>query len=87
MQLAPLAVPQALIVGGHDLRWAPPGRAYYFHAVTAGDTLVRLVDAPTSGHFDLIAPTTATWSLVVTTLDGLMVDMTPLGTSPRSEQR
>jgi acetyl esterase/lipase len=66
--LAPIGVPQILIVGGLDRNWGPPGRAYYALATAAGDTLARLVEAPASGHFDIIAPTTTTWPLVVQSL-------------------
>jgi acetyl esterase/lipase len=66
--LAPIGVPQILIVGGQDRNWGPPGRAYHALAAAAGDTLARLVEAPGSGHFDIIAPTTTTWPLVVQSL-------------------
>lgn len=80
MRLAPLAVPQVLVVGGLDSRWAPVGRAYYEHAVAAGDHRVRLVEAAASGHFDMIAPTTATWPIVVDALDALFRQLAPVGT-------
>ena len=67
-QLLPLGVPQTLIVGGLDRGWGPPGRAYHAMAVAARDTLVRLIEAPASGHFDIIAPTTTTWPIVVRAL-------------------
>ena len=69
--LAPIGVPQFLLVGGQDRNWGPPGRAYYALATAARDTLARLVEAPASGHFDIIAPTTTTWPLVVQSLRAL----------------
>lgn len=71
MQLVPIAVPQVLIVGVHDRTWSPAGRAYLDRARQAGDTGVRLVEAPDSGHFELIVPTTTTWPLVRDTLRDL----------------
>ena len=69
--LVPIGVPQTLIVGGVDRSWGPPGRAYHGLAVAARDSLVRLVEAPESGHFDIIAPTTSTWRLVMQALRDL----------------
>jgi acetyl esterase/lipase len=67
----PVGVPQVVIVGGQDRNWGPYGRAYHSLAVAAGDTLVRLVDVPASGHFDVVAPTTGTWGLVMEALRDL----------------
>ena len=72
MQLSPIGVPQVLIVGALDRTWAPPGRAYYARAMAAGDTAVKLVDAPEAGHFDIVAPTTSSWRLVVEALRSVM---------------
>jgi acetyl esterase/lipase len=65
MKLAPVGVPQTLIVGAKDRSWAPIGRSYFAHAREVGDTLVRLVEAPDAGHFELIAPKTSTWPIVI----------------------
>ena len=72
MRLAPVGVPQVLVVGALDRTWAPPGRAYYARALASGDSAVKLVDAPESGHFDIIAPTTTSWRLVIEALMSLM---------------
>lgn len=72
MQLAPIPVPQVLVVGAHDRAWGPVGRAYFERARSAGDMQVRLVDAPESGHFEMIVPTTSTWPIVRDTLRGLL---------------
>lgn len=69
--LAPIGVPQVLIIGALDRSWGPAGRAYQPIAEAAGDTQVRFVEAPASGHFDVIAPTTTTWPLVMGALKGL----------------
>ena len=65
MRLAPVGVPQTLLIGGLDAMWAPPGRAYYHHAVTVGDSQVRSVNLPESGHFEMILPTTSSWPAVL----------------------
>jgi acetyl esterase/lipase len=66
--MVPIGVPQVLIVGAKDASWGPHGRAYHKLAVAASDTLARLVEAPASGHFDVLAPTTTTWAVVMTSV-------------------
>ena len=63
MNLVPLGVPQILLLGQHDDNWAPVGRRYFERAKAAGDD-VRIVDAPESGHFEMIDPDSTTWPLV-----------------------
>ena len=63
--LAPIRVPQVLVVGGQDRNWGPGGKAYYASAVAARDSLVRIVEVPEAGHFDVVAPTTAAWPVVM----------------------
>lgn len=70
--LAPIGVPQILMVGGQDRNWGPPGRAYHAMATAVHDTLAKLVEAPASGHFDIVAPTTTTWPLVMQSLRTLL---------------
>jgi acetyl esterase/lipase len=65
MQLVPLGVPQVHVVGAHDRTWAPFGRAYVARAKAAGETRITLIEAPESGHFEVIAPATTTWPLVI----------------------
>ena len=71
MQLIPVGVPQTVIIGGQDSDWAPSGRVYQRAVRAARDSLVRFVDAPASGHFDILAPTTSSWPLVVHALRDL----------------
>jgi acetyl esterase/lipase len=68
MRLAPIGLPQVLIVGAHDATWAPIGRSYFAKARAAGDTAVQLIEAPESGHFELIAPASTTWPIVIGSL-------------------
>lgn len=72
MRLAPIPVPQVLLVGKQDQTWGPIGRAYYERARSAGDEQVTLIEAPDSGHFEFVAPTSTTWPLVLQSLQSLM---------------
>ncbi len=65
MQLAPLSVPQFLVIGSLDSSWGPIGRSYYARALEAGDDEVVLVEAQASGHFEMIVPTTSSWAVVL----------------------
>ena len=67
-QLIPIGVPQVVIIGGQDRGWGPAGRVYQRAVAAANDSLVRFVDAPAAGHFDIVAPTTSTWPLVMQSL-------------------
>jgi acetyl esterase/lipase len=69
MQLAPAGVRQTLLIGGLDAAWAPAGRTYYNRAITVGDSEVRVVDLPESGHFEMVVPSTSTWPLVIAALE------------------
>ena len=71
MQLIPVGVPATVIIGVQDKNWAPSGRVYQSAATAAHDSLVRFVDAPASGHFDILAPTTSSWPLVIDALRDL----------------
>ena len=75
MRLAPIGVPQTLLIGALDSAWGPPGRAYYHHAITAGDRAVRVVELPESGHFEMIAPTTTSWPLVLEALRAAFAEL------------
>jgi acetyl esterase/lipase len=73
MKLMPVGVPQTLIVGALDRSWAPIGRLYSARAREAGDSTVTLIEAPESGHFELVAPKTTTWPIVIRELKAMFV--------------
>jgi acetyl esterase/lipase len=62
--LAPLGVPQTVIIGKYDEHWAWAGTEYVDQATLAGDTDINLIEAPRSGHFELIDPQSSTWHIV-----------------------
>jgi acetyl esterase/lipase/beta-lactamase superfamily II metal-dependent hydrolase len=68
MRLAPIGVPQRLLIGSHDGGWAPIGRAYIARALQAGDATVEVVELPASGHFEMINPASSSWPAVVAAL-------------------
>lgn len=63
-ELVPLGAPQVLVLGRYDESWTPVGERYYQAAKAAGDD-VRVVEAPDSGHFEMIDPDSTTWALVL----------------------
>lgn len=69
--LVPLGVPQILLLGRHDENWAPVGRRYFEASKAAGDD-VHVVEAPESGHFEMIDPDSTTWPLVRKSLSTLL---------------
>ncbi|HJS72804.1 MAG TPA: alpha/beta hydrolase [Vicinamibacteria bacterium] len=71
LNLVPLQVPQILILGDHDKNWTPVGRRYFEAAKAAGDD-VRVVEAPESGHFEMIDPDSTTWPLLIQALRDLL---------------
>ena len=75
MKLVPVGVPQTLIVGAQDRSWAPIGRAYFARAQSVGDSGVTLVEAPEAGHFELVAPKTTTWPIVIRELKSMFARM------------
>lgn len=64
MQLAPEGVRQVLVIGKYDETWAPPGLHYYQAAKARGDN-IQMIEAPNSGHFEMIDPDSTTWPLVL----------------------
>ena len=64
MRLAPVGVPQTLVIGAKDASWGPIGRAYFARTRAVGDTAVRVVELPESGHFEMIDPGSSSWAAV-----------------------
>jgi acetyl esterase/lipase len=76
-ELLPIGVRQAIVIGAHDERVRDFGRSYATTARAAGESQLTVVDAPQSGHFDVIAPTTSTWAIVLRALADLCSQPAP----------
>jgi acetyl esterase/lipase len=68
MQLVPIGVPQTLVIGARDASWGPAGRAYFARTRTVGDSAVRFIELPESGHFEMIDPGSSSWAAVYAAL-------------------
>lgn len=64
-ELLPIAVPQLLIVGSDDTVMPARARDAYATAVRKLRGVVDVVVIPDAGHFEVIAPTSAAWPLVL----------------------
>jgi len=64
IELVPIGLPQLLVEGTYDDNWGPGGRRYFMLAQAAHDR-IRLIEAPESGHFEMIDPDSSTWPLVL----------------------
>lgn len=64
MQLSLDGVRQILILGQYDDAWSPTGLRYFAAAKKRGDE-IRTIEATASGHFEMIAPDSSTWPLVL----------------------
>ncbi len=71
IHMAPLGLPQAIVIGDHDEHWTWVGRAYAEAARAAGDHNIRMIEAPDSGHFEMVYPPSSTWPLVLEALHSL----------------
>ena len=71
----PVGVPRRLFVGTRDRAWGPNGRAYFERARATGTSSVKLREAPESGHFEVIVPSTSTWPLVLEELESLSLQL------------
>ena len=65
LRLAPIGVPQRLVIGAQDAAWGPGGRAYAARAHERGEANVQLVELPQSGHFEMINPASSSWPAVL----------------------
>ncbi len=83
MRLAPIPVPQKLLIGAHDATWGPAGESYHRRALEQGAEDVDLVVAPNSGHFELIVPGTETWSRVTEAFRALLISVHRADSDPR----
>ncbi|MBB5684787.1 alpha/beta hydrolase [Sphingobium boeckii] len=65
-RMLPIRVPQTIVLGDKDLGWTWLGKAYARIAAKApGSASITVVTAPNSGHFEMIAPQSSTWPIVV----------------------
>jgi acetyl esterase/lipase len=64
MRLAPVGAPQTLVIGAKDASWGPIGRSYFARTRAVGDSAVRVVELPESGHFEMIDPGSSSWPAV-----------------------
>lgn len=64
-------VPTIAIIGGQDAPFAPFGRSLVTRAQQAGEKNVRMIEIADANHFDVIAPPSAAWTVVIGALDQL----------------
>jgi acetyl esterase/lipase len=69
-RLVPVGVPQTLVFGLLDRQWTPVGRSYLARAQAAGDSTIRVVELPESGHFEMVNPASSSWPAVIAALKG-----------------
>lgn len=60
----PQSTPQIAVVGKYDETWRPVGVRYATAASEQGAP-IEVIDAPESGHFEMIDPDSTTWPLVL----------------------
>jgi acetyl esterase/lipase len=60
----PQSTPQIAVVGKYDETWRPVGVRYANAAAEQGAP-IEIIDAPESGHFEMIDPDSTTWPLVL----------------------
>ncbi|MEJ2127899.1 MAG: alpha/beta hydrolase [Woeseiaceae bacterium] len=60
----PQTTPQIVVVGKYDETWRPVGVRYAKAAAEQGAP-ISVIDAPESGHFEMIDPDSTTWPLVL----------------------
>lgn len=59
----PLGIPHTILIG-YLSGFGILGASYYYSAKEAGDKQITLVEAPESGHFEMINPDSSTWPIV-----------------------
>lgn len=60
----PQSTPQIAVIGRYDEMWRPVGVRYATAAAGQGAP-IEVIDAPESGHFEMIDPDSTTWPLVL----------------------
>jgi acetyl esterase/lipase len=70
--LAPIGVPQTLIIGKKDAAWGWVGQSYADKARAAGDTKIEVIIAADAGHFEVIDPNSSTWAQVLESTQALL---------------
>ena len=60
----PQSTPQITVIGKYDEMWRPVGVRYATSAAEQGAP-IDVIDAPESGHFEMIDPDSSTWPLVL----------------------
>ncbi len=73
--LLPSGVPQVIAIGGLDSRFNDFGRSYAAKAKAAGERRLRVMEIPSAGHFDVIAPVTPAWKIVAEALRDLFAGL------------
>ena len=74
MRLAPVGVPQTLLIGAKDASWGPIGRSYFARTRAVSDSTVRVIELPESGHFEMIDPGSSSWAAVYAAFKAAGVD-------------
>lgn len=67
----PKSTPQIAVIGKYDETWRPVGVRYAMAAEARGAP-IEVVDAPESGHFEMIDPDSSTWPLVLAAAQRLL---------------
>ena len=75
MRLAPIDVPQTIVIGAYDGAWGPVGRAYVERARASGDEDIQVIEAAESGHFEMIVPGTSSWTVVRDALRAMVTSL------------
>ena len=74
-ELLPTGIPTMLVIAERDEGFRDFGRSFAQRAAAAGEMLLRVVNAPGAGHFDVVAPPTPTFRLVLQTLRELFASI------------
>jgi len=64
-ELLPIGRPVTVVIAGRDASFNEFGRSFVAKARAAGEGRLSVIDVPEAGHFDLIAPVTPTWTIVL----------------------